>query len=379
MRLSDRYVFSELVPPFVMATLAVLMMLVGNTLFALLEPMLRQKWPLEAVARILVFNIPTVLVLTLPAATALAVSLAVNRMARDNEVTVFRGTGQSLLRTFAPVVVFGALISVANIYVYDRVVPWAWREQQNVETYLDALTTNPVESGLTVRVENYTITFASAQKVSETKRRLNRVLLTEDAPPQAAQIPPGQAAPAVPNKPEYPIVTSAEWADYEAGVWTLHNVSYHRYNPDGTTLFDGVADEGTLTLKIDYGAMYQPPRSGQYDKYSFAELTTRANDARRFGQAKQANEFESERWFKLSLPLMGIVLALCAAPLSLRFARTGAFTGVLLSVILVGVSWNCVNVCRYFALGGQIPPLVAAWAPNVLFTIIGILLLRGRD
>ena len=83
MRLADRYVFSELILPFFIGTLAVLMMLVGNTLFAYLGRMLQEKWPVAVVLRALVLNIPTVLVLTLPVATALAASLATSRMARD--------------------------------------------------------------------------------------------------------------------------------------------------------------------------------------------------------------------------------------------------------------------------------------------------------
>jgi lipopolysaccharide export LptBFGC system permease protein LptF len=203
MRLSDRYIFSELLTPFFVGTLAVLMMLVGNTLFAILEPMLRDKWPVQAVARMLVLNIPTVLVLTLPVATALAASLAVSRMARDSEIIALRGAGSSLLRTFLPVLFFGVLTSAANLYISDKVVPWAWKEQQNVQAILDSLPTNPVETGLTVRADNYTITFDSAQKVPGTqRRRLNNVILVEN--PTLGSV-------------DFPSMTFAETADYENG------------------------------------------------------------------------------------------------------------------------------------------------------------------
>src|SRR5918998_3900607 len=119
MRISDRYVFAELILPFFIGTLAVLMMLVGNTLFQYLAQMLRERWPLGFVARALVLNIPTVLVLTLPVATALAASLATNRMARDLEITVLRGGGPPLLRIFFPILLFGAIISAANLYISD--------------------------------------------------------------------------------------------------------------------------------------------------------------------------------------------------------------------------------------------------------------------
>ena len=87
MRLSDRYIFGELLLPFFIGTFSVMMMLIGNTLFALLERIMRDHLPIGYVARLLVLNIPTVLVYTLPVSIALAASLATNRMARDNEIT----------------------------------------------------------------------------------------------------------------------------------------------------------------------------------------------------------------------------------------------------------------------------------------------------
>lgn len=363
-RRADRYVFGELILPFLIGTLAVLMMLVGNTLFALLEPMLRDKWPVAAVARVLALNIPTVLVLTLPVSTALAASLAVNRMARDNEITVLRGAGAPLLRAFVPILVFGALIAGLNLYISDRVVPWAWREQQNVQAFLDTLPSNPVEAGLTVRVENYTITFNSAQRVSEKRRRLNKVVIVENDHS---------------GGPEYARIMTADSADYENGLWTLKKVVIHQYDKDGYTAFDAVAAKETMQLRIEFSNFYQPPASGQYDKFSFAELTQRAKDARRFGNFREATTFEVERWFKLSLPLMGLVFALCAPPLALRFARTGAFTGVLLSIITVFVAWNTLLLMKFVGLGGYLPPAISAWTTNVLFTLLGLWLLRTQE
>lgn len=363
MRLSDRYIFGELILPFLIGTLAVLMMLVGNTLFALLEQLMREKWPVSAVVRILVLNIPTVLVLTLPVATALAASLATNRMARDNEITVLRGAGRPLLRMFMPILFFGALVSVADIYISDRVVPWAWKEQQNVQAILDSLPTNPVEAGLTIRVENYTITFNSAQKMTNTRRRLNKVIIV-DNPTRMG---------------EYATITTAETADYEGGLWTMSNVVVHKYNPDGTTIFDGKSPRATLNLRIDFSQAYGSARSSQFDKYSFAELTHRASEARRLGQLRDAVSYEVERWFKLSLPSMCLVFALCAPPLALRFSRAGSFTGVLLSIIVVFVAWNTLLLMKYVGLGGYLPPLVAAWSTNVLFTGIGLWLLKSQD
>ncbi|MBC8102354.1 MAG: LptF/LptG family permease [Cytophagales bacterium] len=362
-RLADRYIFGEMILPFVIGTLAVLMMLVGNTLFGLLETLLRDKWPLAQVVRVLVLNIPTVLVLTIPVSTALAASLATNRMTRDNEITVFRSAGVPLLRIFLPIIAFGILMSAANLWISDRVVPWAWREQQNVQSYLDNLPSNPVDAGLTIPVENFDITFGSAQKLSDTKRRLNQVVIVDKGV----------------SGDEYRTIITAKTADYENGVWQMRDIVRHQYDKKGFTVFDAAAPTLTMNLRIDFSQAYSNMTSGQADKMSFAELSERTVAAKRQGQLRAAIEFDVARWFKLSLPMMGVVFALCGPPLALRFSRAGSFTGVLLSIITVFVAWNTLLLMKAIGLGGYLPAPVAAWSTNLLFTGIGLWLLKTQE
>ncbi|GAB4466850.1 MAG: LPS export ABC transporter permease LptG [Armatimonadaceae bacterium] len=372
MRLCDRYLFNELITPFFVGTFIVLMMLVGSWLYNVLEPMFRNNWPLEMVVRGVILNVPSSLVLALPVSTAIAASLTVNRMARDNEFIVLRSTGVPLWRMFVPVVIFGFLTSVLNLWISNQVVPWAFREQQNVESYMSGIKASPVELSMTIPVpaERKTVTFRSAQKVEgkERRYRLNNVLIVEQPDPMKST-----------GKPQYPLITTVDTAEYENGEWFLKGVAYHHYNENGLTEMDVTAAEGTLQLRIDFSGMYQMPQGEQFDKLSFEELTRRAAEAARYGNKAEARTMEVERWFKLSLPMMGVVLVLCGVPLSLRFARTGAFTGVLLSIITIFVGWNTLLLMKYVAFGGLLPPVVAAWSTNILFLVLGLWLLNTQE
>jgi len=372
MRLSDRYIFSELWMPFFIGTFLVLMMIVGNTLYAWLDTITREKWPLQEVARMLVLNIPTAVVLTLPVSTALAASLTINRMARDNEITVLRGAGVPLWRIFLPIFAFGAVISFANLYIANRITPWAFKEQQNVESALNSITSSKIEQGRTISVDNYTVSFSSASKLADNRWRLNNVILVENN-----YAPPGT----VPGAPEYPKITTAKYADYEKGadrgIWHLKSIVRHEYDSNGFTIHDAGAESGTLDLKIDFNQMYSQP--AQNDKLSYEELTQRATEAKRFGNSRDAVTLEVERWFKLSLPLMGMTLALCGPPLALLFARAGAFTGILLSVIVSFVAWNTLLLMKSIGFGGYLSPMVAGWSTNVIFTLFGLWLLKKQE
>src|SRR5579884_3641361 len=123
MRHLDRYIVGEMVLPFLTGVFAVIMMLVGNTLFALVDLILKNNIPVLMVSRLVVYNIPTLVVLTLPVGVALAAALAVNRLARDSEITAIRMAGVPLVRIFLPIFISGFLVSVLSFWLGERVVP----------------------------------------------------------------------------------------------------------------------------------------------------------------------------------------------------------------------------------------------------------------
>ncbi|MBC8140153.1 MAG: LptF/LptG family permease [Armatimonadetes bacterium] len=369
MRLSDRYIFSELLPPFLVSTFAVLMMLVGNTLYAVLDRMLQEKWPVLTVARMLILNIPVVLTMTLPVAVALSGSLAVNRMARDGEMTTLRAAGQPLWRTFIPVFIFGAMVSVGDFYLSEKVVPWSFKEQRNVEALLYGLPKDPVTGGRSIAVDDYLVSFNTAQQTVKGKRfRFNKVVIFYN--PNRF---PGQ------NDGEYATIQLADSAEYENGVWYLSNPRLYRFNADGSLTGIGTGDVAKVNLRIDFSAVYNPPSDFEMNQQSFGDLTAMQNEATRQRRYKDARKIEVNRYFKLSLPLMCFVFALCSPPLSLRFARTGAFTGVLLSIVVVFVAWNTLLLMKAVGLGGYVSPLFAALITPILFTGLGVFLLRAQE
>lgn len=367
MRLSDRYFFQELLGPFAAATGIVLMLLVSSGLYSELEPMVRNHWPIALVIQDLLLTLPSSMVLALPVSTAIAASMTINRMARDNEITVLRSFGLTLKRAFVPLVLFGLLTSILNLWIANRVVPWAAKEQARVKDRAGNFNSDnarPIELGLTIPIENKVVTFNTAQKVSDKRYRLDQIVIVE-RPPAGTN--------------DFTRIMTAETADYENGKWSLQNVVYHNYGKDGMAEADLHQQAATLNMRIDFSALYQMQSGQQFDRLSYEDLTQRAEDSARYGNISEARTLEVERWFKLSLPMMGVVLVICGAPLSLRFARTGAFTGVLLAIIIIFVGWNTLLLMKYVAFGGLLPPIVAAWFTNVLFLIIGFVLIWTQE
>jgi lipopolysaccharide export LptBFGC system permease protein LptF len=70
---------------------------------------------------------------------------------------------------------------------------------------------------------------------------------------------------------------------------------------------------------------------------------------------------------KIAFPFVTIVLTLLAVPFAVTTGRRGALYGIGAAIILAIVYWLLVSVCAALGAGGLLPPMLAAWTPNVLF------------
>ena len=74
---------------------------------------------------------------------------------------------------------------------------------------------------------------------------------------------------------------------------------------------------------------------------------------------------------KLAYPLITLVMAILAIPFALSSGKKGAITGI---AVAVGIAVVYTVVSRLFeAMGNlsQLPPAMAAWSPDVIFTLVG--------
>jgi len=82
---------------------------------------------------------------------------------------------------------------------------------------------------------------------------------------------------------------------------------------------------------------------------------------------------------KFSYPLIALVVTLIGIPFSFSMGRKGALSGVALSIGIAILYWSTSSLFEAMGNLSQLPPAVAAWAPDVLFGLAGVfLLLRVR-
>ena len=82
---------------------------------------------------------------------------------------------------------------------------------------------------------------------------------------------------------------------------------------------------------------------------------------------------------KLSFPVITIVMTLIGIPFAVMTGRRGAMYAIGIGLIIAIAYWITISVFGAVGAAGLLTPVLAAWAPNILFSAgAGYLLLTVR-
>jgi len=93
MKLLDRYLLREVENPFLIGLAAFLTVLCLNMVYFVLDLIVEKDAPIREILQLIVLRLPFFLVLAMPVAVLLSVSLAVSRITRDRELIALRMAG----------------------------------------------------------------------------------------------------------------------------------------------------------------------------------------------------------------------------------------------------------------------------------------------
>jgi len=70
---------------------------------------------------------------------------------------------------------------------------------------------------------------------------------------------------------------------------------------------------------------------------------------------------------KIAFPFVTLVMTLLAVPFAVTTGRSGAFYGIGVGLVLSLIYWTALSIFGALGAGGWMSPILAAWAPNILF------------
>jgi len=312
----------------------------------------------KALALSYVYYLPEVMFLVLPAAVLFATVFTVGPMSRFSELTAAKASGVSFFRIVRPLFQAAAVAVAVGIILGEL---------------------SPV--GTLRRAE-----LLFQRPVHATGSRSNFVYRADGGWVYAIRsldIGSGQMLDLIMEQegrgPAFPTINvAASRATYHPdkgrlrGGWTLRGGAV-RYltGPTQETAFtfDSLRIRALKEKPVDLLAEPKAP-----DEMRYAELGRYIDALARSGS--DTKKLRVERALKLAVPFTCIVVALFGAPLAIAGPRTGTAWGVAVGLGTTLIFLVLVQLTKAIGAGGVLPPLVAAWLPNILFGGAAVWLLK---
>jgi lipopolysaccharide export system permease protein len=357
MRILDRYVLTEVLKILVVAVVAFMAVFDLVDLFDNIDTYMDRSASITSVLRYYAYLAPWELVLVLPVAALLATLLAVGNLARHRELVAMKASGVSLYRIMVPLLVLGCVLTLAVTILGETVVPRAnalKRHVRRVEIRGKKPRPTRRSSNLYHLGRQGQVYFA--RRASD-DNSLGGVVVLE-------RVGAGRLSARL----------DAARATWQGDVWMFHDgyLRHFRSGREYVLRFERAAFSHLDDPPADLRATRKDP-----EEMDFFGLRERIRRLRRGGQ--DARREEVDLLFKLSFPLANLVVVLVGAPLAAHPRRGGVGVGFGLSLTLSFLYYGFFKASQALGYAGDLPPLVAAWLPNVVFLAGGALgLLKAR-
>ncbi|HZD95453.1 MAG TPA: LptF/LptG family permease [Candidatus Sulfotelmatobacter sp.] len=363
MRIFTRYILKEVVSHGLIGASVFTFVIFMREVTRILELVVRNSAPFPSVAELFFLTLPVALKVTIPMGVLVGILLGLSRMAADSEVTAMRASGVSV-RTFLKIIsVFGAA---------------AW-----VLALINTAMIEPRSAAALARLQNK---LASAQVSFEVQPRVfyegfkNHVLYVEDVTSAAGSAVWKDVFDADISTPGAPKITIAKEAVVSSAgpeAIRLHLIKGETHDTNART-----PDQYTITTfdETDIAISLPPVIKPAQEAVPVAQLGT----AELFRQKYNPNK-ELARWYwiefnrRLALPTACLVLVLIGIPLGLSAKKGGKGAGFVLTIVLVFIYYFLSIIGVSLARGGKVSPVAGIWMANLIFALIGLLLLWRTD
>ena len=282
------------------------------------------------------------------------------RVMGDNEVTAMRTAGISVMRIALAPVLFGLgmfLISYSiNEWVAPASVDLSTRTFYQIIYHTDAL---PVEPQFFRKDPDTGNTFYVGQVALDNKTMLDVQIFK-----------PAKYGP-------WNETLQAKTAAVQGSALNLHDVIDTRYNDEGFLTNQQRVKSISIGLPLgETASQFVSQVNNDPWTMSSKSLRTQVNalQAQGIGGTAMGN-LQINLADKLSWPFACIIGVVVAVPLALRFGKRGRTLGITLSIIAFFSYYLMVSAASAFGRNGAMNPFVAAWLPNIIVGLAGVVLL----
>ncbi|MBV8808309.1 MAG: LptF/LptG family permease [Acidobacteriaceae bacterium] len=352
--LVDRYVLAGFVFYFAILLVALVSLIEVFTFFELLGDMIKNDISMSTMVDYLYHLAPSLIYQLTPIGTLVASLICFGILTKYNEVTAFKAGGVSVHRLAAPVLVVSFAISTL-LFAFDHYyIPRANRRQEMLRAQIK---NKPVATYLR----------ADRQWVYGQGSRIYNYSFLDPKNAVMSNVNVYELDPATFRVVHQISADRARW-DPDRHTWIFQNgMSQTVVNEfDTYKLFRGSASFQELT---------EPPswfvkEEKEYKEMNFQELGRYIRELQATGI--DTTPLRVQYYKKFAVPLFALIMAVLSIPFAFVAGNRGTMTGVGISFGIAIAYWTIGTMFDQIGDLNQLPAVMAAWSPDVIFSLAGL-------
>lgn len=365
MKIIDRYLFRELIPPFFLGILTFTFVLLMSQILRLMELIVNKGVALGTVSQLIAYLMPSILVLTVPMSVFLTSIVTFGKWSADNELTAIKSGGIGLLRISLPVLIFSASTFLLTSYLIIQALPSG---NQAFRRKMFEVVRTKASIGLREKVFNddFTGLIIYVDHIPETENPVMQGVIITDYRPEKR------------DPPQEPLTIIAEegWLivdeQNQRVIFRLRNGGMHslsrdlrRYEKIDFRIHDLqlILDEnmvGTLTVPKGLREM------------TLRELAAKAAEFK--AQGVRSNGPMVELHKKFAIPFATLIFGYLGISLGVLFRRGEKLVSFAVSIAIAVIYYVFLLAGEPLGKQGTLHPFIAMWAANIFFVAVTVLL-----
>jgi len=353
----DWYVLKQAARVSMLAGVSLLGLFYISTFIDLSDHLFKGRTTGMTIARYLWYETPQYAYYVIPLAVLIGVLVTIGSLTKNAELTVMRACGISLYRTATPLLLLAVIGSGALLGLEERVLAFSNRRADTINDAIRGRFPKTYSlnrqwiAATNGNIYQY-VYFDSGHN------RLNGLSIYEFGKDPSTLVRRSYFSEAT-FKGDREAKGLVAW---QGGPGWLREFSpkmhYASFN-GGTVILEGPGYFGT-----------ERPDAEQM---SYGQL--REHVARLRASGFNVVPYLVELHRKLAFPFVTLIMALIAVPFAVTTGKRGAMYGIGVGIVLAMVYWIAISVFGAIGAGGVMSPVLAAWAPNILFGSVALYLL----
>ncbi len=345
-RLLDRYVAMQYLRLVCLSFVGLLGIFYISTFVDLSDKVFKGQATFQMIGEYFWYQTPQWVYFVLPISTLVATLTTIGVLTKSSELTVMKACGISLYRAALPLLLFSLVWSAALFGMSETFLAEANRRADATNNAIRGIS-RPVFDALNrkwiISPDGAIYNYGSFDATGEA---LNGLTVYRFAADQWRVSERAYARRAV----------------YDTTGWQGHDAWVRQFTDDDGESAFVASDVREFAIDPPEYFAAEPPDAL---RMNYQELERYIGELAASGVDVVPLRVSLER--KLSFPLVTLILTLIAVPFAVTTGRHGTLYGVGIGIMLAIAYWVVISVFAAFGSAGLLTPVLAAWAPNVLF------------